>query len=94
MKFIFPQNYSFNSKLFGLIDYQTAILNLCCWIIIFIITYLLKLNLFTKIVVFIVTCFPLLLISLFGVHQENILYVFHYIFLFIKKPKIYLYKKY
>ena len=27
MKFIFPQNYNFNSKLFGFIDYSTAILN-------------------------------------------------------------------
>ena len=47
MKFIFPQNYSFNTKLFGLIDYQTAILNLCCWVITFVITSLLKLNLFS-----------------------------------------------
>lgn len=93
MKFIFPQNYSFNTKLFGLIDYQTAILNLCCWCIIFIITSLLKLNLFSKIIIFIITCFPILLISIFGVHQENILYVFHYIFNFIKRPKIYLYEK-
>ena len=27
MKFIFPQNYKFNKKILGLIDYQTAILN-------------------------------------------------------------------
>ena len=27
MKFIFPQNYKFNTKIFGLINYQTAILN-------------------------------------------------------------------
>ena len=89
MKFIFPQNYSFNTKLFGLIDYQTAILNLCCWVIVFIITSLLKLNLFS----IIITCFPILLISIFGIHQENILYVFCYIFNFIKRPKIYLYQK-
>ncbi len=93
MKFIFPQNYSFNTKLFGLIDYQTAILNLCYWIIIFIITSLLKLNLFSKIIIFIIMCFPILLISIFGVQQENILYVFQYILLFIKRPKIYLYQK-
>lgn len=93
MKFIFPQNYSFNTKLFGLIDYQTAILNLCCLVIVFIITSLLKLNLFSKIIIFIITCFPILLISIFGIHQENILYVFCYIFNFIKRPKIYLYQK-
>ena len=27
MKFIFPQNYKFNSKLFGLIDIQTAVVS-------------------------------------------------------------------
>ena len=31
MKFIFPQNYDFKSKLFGLFDYSTIILNLVCW---------------------------------------------------------------
>ena len=28
MKFIFPQNYDFSSKLFGFIDYSTAIMDL------------------------------------------------------------------
>ena len=53
MKFIFPQNYSFSTKLFGLIDYQTAIFNFVCWVVLFFVTSLLKLSLFTKIIVFI-----------------------------------------
>lgn len=93
MKFIFPQNYRFQTKLFGLIDYSAAILNFVWWFIIFIITKLLMLDLFTKIIVFIITCFPVLLISLFGFQQENILYVFRYLFSFWKSHKIYLYKK-
>ena len=28
LKFIFPQNYNFNNKLFGTIDYTTAIFNI------------------------------------------------------------------
>ena len=28
MKFIFPQNYDFNTKIFGFIDYSTAFLNI------------------------------------------------------------------
>ena len=28
MKFIFPQNYCFKNKLFGIIDYSTLILNI------------------------------------------------------------------
>ncbi len=93
MKFIFPQNYRFQTKLFGFIDYPTAILNFIWWFIIFIITKILMLDLFTKIIVFIITCFPVLLISLFGFRQENILYVFRYLFSFWKSHKIYLYKK-
>ena len=93
MKFIFPQNYRFNTKLFGLLDYPTAILNFIWWIIIFFITKLFIKDLLTKIIIFIVTCFPLLLISLVGFHEENILYVFKYLFIFYKSNKMYLYKK-
>ena len=93
MKFIFPQNYKFTTKLFGFLDYSTAILNFIWWFIIFIITKLFINDLFTKIIFFIITCFPILLISLFGFNQENIIYVFKYLYLFFKNPKIYLYRK-
>ena len=93
MKFIFPQNYNFNTKLFGLLDYPTAIFNFICWIIIFIITKLFIKDLFIKIIFFIITCFPILLISLFGFNQENIIYVFKYLIIFYKNTKLYLYKK-
>lgn len=93
MKFIFPQNYRFNTKLFGLIDYSTAIFNFIWWVIIFCLTKLFSFDLLTQIIIFIITCFPVLLISLFGFYQENIIYVFYYIFVFYKSPKLYLYKK-
>ena len=93
MKFIFPQNYRFHSKLFGLIDYSTAIVNIIWWLIIFVITKLLRMDLWMKIIFFIITCFTVLLISLFGFRQENIWYVFCYLFSFWKSHKIYLYKK-
>lgn len=93
MKFIFPQNYNFNTKIFGLIDYPTTIFNFIWWIIIFIIAKLFIVDLLFKIIFFIITCFPILLISLFGFHQENIIYVFKYLFKFYKNNKIYLYKK-
>jgi len=93
MKFIFPQNYNFNTKLFGLLDYPTAIFNFIWWIIIFIITKLFIKDLFIKIIFFIITCFPILLISLFGFNQENIIYVFKYLIIFYKNTKLYLYKK-
>lgn len=93
MKFIFPQNYNFNTKLFGLLDYPTVIFNFILWFIIFIITKIFIIDLMTKIIIFIIICFPILLISLFGFQQENIIYVFKYLFIFYKSNKIYLYKK-
>jgi len=93
MKFIFPQNYRFHTKLFGLFDYPTAFLNFAWWLIIFLITKLLPFHLLDKIIFFIITCFPILLISLFGFQQENILYVIHYLFIFWKSNKLYLYRK-
>lgn len=93
MKFVFPQNYNFNTKLFGLLDYPTAIFNFFWWFIIFLFTKLLNFSLLSKIIFFIICCFPVLLISLFGFHQENIIYVFKYLFTFFRSHKIYLYKK-
>lgn len=93
MKFVFPQNYNFHTKLFGFIDYPTAILNICWWFLIFIVTKLLVQDLLIKIIVFILTCFPVFLLSIFGFHQENILYVLRYLFIFLKSNKLYLFKK-
>ena len=93
MKFIFPQNYNFKTKLLGLIDYPTAILNVCIWIIIFLITKLFNFSVIYTIITFIIFCFPILLVSIFGFRQENIIYVFRYVFKYLKNNKLYLYKK-
>ena len=61
MRFIFPQNYNFNNKIFGFFDYCTAI--------------------------FLVFCFPLVLFSIVGFNNENILYVFSYLLSFSFKNK-------
>lgn len=93
MKFIFPQNYNFKNKLFGVLDYNTVIANII-WILII----LISINIFfqdlnIKIFLFIIFCFPFLLLSVFGFNGENILYVFSYIFRFFIKQKIYFYNK-
>ena len=93
MKFIFPQNYNFSAKFLGVLDYKTVIFNIIFWIFIFLITKLFNFSLSIRIFIFILTCFPVFLVSLFGFHQENIIYVFKYLFLYFKNPKIYLYKK-
>lgn len=93
MKFIFPQNYNFNSKLFGFIDYSTAIFNVLWFALIFLIVNLLFSSLNVKIFIFITLSFPVLLFSIIGFNHENILYVIFYIAKYLKRPKVYLYKK-
>lgn len=92
MKFIFPQNYNFKNKLFGIIDYSTIILNLFWDLFVFVFTNIFD-NLNIKIFLFFVLCFPLLLFSFSGFNGENIIYVMGYIFKFLLKPKLLLFKK-
>ena len=93
MKFIFPQNYDFKNKILGIIDYSTAFVNLLWYAIIFILVNLFFKSLSLKIFVFVVFCFPLLLLSFSGFNGENIIYVFSYLCRFFLKPKLYLYRK-
>lgn len=93
MKFVFPQNYDFNNKLFGFIDYSTAILNIVWCSFIFCLVNLLFTNLNVKIFIFITLCFPILIFSIIGFNHENVLYVLTYILKYMHKPKVYLYDK-
>ena len=93
MKFIFPQNYDFKNKILGILDYSTAFVNLLWYGFVFILVNLFFHSLTFKIFVFVVLCFPLLLLSFAGFHGENIINVFSYLFRFFRKPKLFLYKK-
>ena len=93
MHFIFPQNYNFKNKLFGFIDYWTAIVNLIWYFIVFNIFKILSIILKYKIYGFIIFCFPLFLFSFLGFNGENIVYFFYYIFKFLKNKKLYFFNK-
>lgn len=93
MKFIFPQNYNFNNKIFGLIDYSTAIVNIIWYVFIFCLCNLIFKNFTIKIFIFIILSMPLFLFSIIGFNHENIIYVFFYLLKYIRKPKVYLYEK-
>ncbi len=93
MKFIFPQNYNLKNKLFGIIDYSTAFVNVIWYALVFILVNFIFKSLTLKIFVFVVLCFPLLLFSFAGFNGENILYVFSYLTRFLFKPKLFLYRK-
>lgn len=93
MKFIFPQNYHFNNKIFGVIDYSTAIVNIIwCAFVVFLLNLIFN-NLSIKIFLTIILCFPLILLSIVGFNGENILFVLSYIFSFMFKQKLFLYNK-
>ena len=93
MKFIFPQNYNFKNKFFGIIDYSTAFVNLIWYAFVFIFVSLFFKNLTLQIFIFIVLCFPLFLLSLTGLNGENLLFVFSYFIHFLLKTKLFLYRK-
>ena len=93
VKFIFPQNYKFNTKILGLIDYQSAILNLIWSGIIFLILNVFFNSLNIKIFLFIVLVFPILIFSVVGINGENIINVIIYMSKFIIRPKLLIYTK-
>ena len=94
MTFIFPQNYNFNSKLLGFIDYTTVILNIIWILLIFGFVYFFIPNITIKIAIFIILFLPFTLLSIIGFNNEKILYILLYLYYYISRPKIYLYKKY
>lgn len=93
MKFIFPQNYNFNNKLFGFIEYSTLFLNAIWGVFIYFISFIFSGNIPLRISLFIILFFPVLLFSIIGFNNEKIIYIIKYIFIFFKSPKYYLYKK-
>ena len=90
MKFIFPRNYNFKNKFLGIFDYSTLIINIIFYLFVFCVCN----NNTIKIFIFISTCFPLFILSITSLNNENIFLVLIYIIKFYKNRKIYLYKKY
>ena len=93
MKFIFPQNYNFNTKLLGIIDYSVAIADLIWGVMVVFIVNLLIRSLSIKIFLSIILIFPIVIFSIAGVDGENLLYFLSYILKYFLKQKLYLYEK-
>ena len=93
MKFIFPQNYNFNTKLLGIIDYSVAIADLIWGVLVFFIVNILIRSLSIKFFLSIILVFPVVIFSIAGVDGENLLYFLSYILKYIFKQKLYLYEK-
>lgn len=93
MHFIFPKNYNFKPKLFGFIEYSTAILDTVIGVLIYLFVNFAFTNINTKIYVFISLFLPVLLISILGINRESFISVFCYILKFIKNQNVYLYTR-
>lgn len=93
MIFIFPQNYNFKNKLFGVLDYNTIFINVILALLILFFINIFLTNITLKIIIFIILYFPFLLFSFSGFNGENIVYVSYYLLKFIFKPKILLFSK-
>ena len=93
MKFIFPQNYNLNTKILGIIEYSSAIVDLIWAILIFTLESLFLKSISIKIFLFIILVFPVLIFSIVGVNGENLIYYLNYMLKYFVKQKIYLYEK-
>ena len=93
VKFIFPQNYKFNKKIFGLVDAQTAVVSVLWAGIIYLIVNFIFKTLYIKIFSFIVMVFPVVIFSIVGFNGENIINVAIYMIKFIMRRRIMFYGK-
>lgn len=93
IKFIFPQNYNFKSKLFGVIDYATAIFCLVWSIIVLSILNLIFDSITVIISLCIILILPVIIFCIVGFNGENIGIVIKYILFYLLKPKIYVFNK-
>ncbi len=94
MKFIIPQNYNFENKLFGIIHYSTLIFNIIWYVIVFFILNFIFKSWDIKIFLLISFSFPITLFSIIGFNGESFTYVFKYILKYLISPKLYLFKKF
>ena len=93
MRFIFPKNYKYRAKIFGFIDYVTAIVDLLIGIILFLILKIFIAKISTRIYIFIILFVPIILFSIFVSDGENIIVYLIRIIKFIKRRGVYFYNK-
>lgn len=93
MKFIIPQNYKFKNKILGIIDYPTAILNVVWNVILYFILKNISLTISARIFIYSSLSFRILLLTIVGFNDESPIYSVKYILRYLKRQKVYLFKK-
>ena len=91
--YYFPENYDKKEKFLGIIDYKLLIIiGIICVIVFYTLKYI-EVNIKIKICLFIVLAgFPSIFI-LIGVNGENMADFIKYMFKFLIREKVYLYRK-
>lgn len=92
MKFIFPKNYNYKNKIFGVIDYPTAIFHLFFLIVLIPFSNILFSNFTVKSFFVVVLYLPVFLFSIANLGGESIVYKLFYLIVYLLRPKLYLYK--
>lgn len=93
MKFIFPQNYNFQTKLLGFIDYSTAIFNIIYWTILYFILNTFITNFTLKLSIFIILALPIFILSITGIYKENFLNILYYVIKYFLNYNVYVFSK-
>ena len=93
MHFIIPKNYKFKNKIFGIIDYSTALINIIWGVIVYFILKKIAISFSIKAFIFSTLVFPVLLCTLLGFNNESPIYTIKYLIRFLVRPKVYLFRK-
>lgn len=93
MRFIFPKNYKYRAKIFGFIDYITAIVDAFIGLVLFWILKIFIKKFSTRLYVFVIVFIPIILFTVFIADGENIISYLVRIIKFIKRRGVYLYGK-
>lgn len=93
LRFIFPQNYHFHTRILGFFDYPTLVFNLIWFVFLFVISNILFKSIEIKIVFCTSLFLPIFLISFIYLKQENVFSFFMSIYHFLKSRRIYFYSK-
>lgn len=92
-KYIFPLNYKYSEKLFGIIEYKVLLpLSIYGAILLLLLSHL-NIDFFFAFSIFIILFFPPLLLSINTINGETIFSFLFAIIAFEKNSKVYLYKK-
>ncbi len=91
MKYLIPENYDYKNKLFGILDYKSAIFIVIFIFIVWNVLGLFIKNIITLISLMIILCLPIILLIFYNSSNENFINLVYYFVKYLIKPKIYFY---